>query len=164
MEAGNQQKIELFGKSGHEEFRNNYEENRAEVRDGLETRVNVRNLGIPQEVKPKVWTRSWCNTTNSSLPCALPSSSWLLARITSAFSHFFQNMPNLSHLSVFAHVVLCAWNALVPAPILSHFHPSFGSQIKSHFFQETSPEPPVETRSPAYILSCVLHIFMLNTA
>ena len=54
MEAGNQQKIELFGKSGHEEFRNNYEENRAEVRDGLETRVNVRNLGIPQEVKPKV--------------------------------------------------------------------------------------------------------------
>ena len=31
MEAGNQQKIELFGKSGHEEFRNNYEENRADV-------------------------------------------------------------------------------------------------------------------------------------
>lgn len=32
METDSQQKIELFGKSGHEEFKNNQEENGAEVR------------------------------------------------------------------------------------------------------------------------------------
>ena len=104
--TGSQQKMELFEKSGHKEFRNNYKEDRAGVRDELVRRLNIRNLGIPYKIKPE----AECITTNPSL-----SSMQSLILLIPGLDHLgflslflFQNIPSQSHLGVFAPTVLYA--------------------------------------------------------
>lgn len=54
VETGSEQKIGLFGKSGLEEFRNDYEENGVQIRDDMERKMNIKGLGNPTGDKIQV--------------------------------------------------------------------------------------------------------------
>ena len=113
--TGSQQKMELFEKSGHKEFRNNYKEDRAGVRDELVRRLNIRNLGIPYKIKPE----AECITTNPSLSSMHPSSSWYLDWTILVFSLFFYSkIYQVSLILVSLHLL----SSMLKVPLSPHLY------------------------------------------
>lgn len=126
-----------------------------------------RDLGIPQERKPKCWTWSCCPTSSPSLSSDHPNPSYRL---------------DLGHIGFFLVFQMCQV-CLIPPPPMSLYilfpvleiplFPHLYYPISTHLLglrlnatssKRHSLSPPVKTRSPTYILSWALHIFALSTA
>lgn len=99
METGSEQKIELPGKSGLKEFRNDHEESRAQIGEDMERKMNIKGLGNPTGVKTQVLNMVLLPHKQPqlpSLPSEHPTPSYILDSCHIGFSGFF-NVSSLSH-------------------------------------------------------------------
>lgn len=127
---------ELFGKSGHEAFRNNNGEYGAKVRHDMERRVNIKGLGDSTGDTTRVLNMLLLqpkqpHPPSPTSPVVMPPSPIDQTRATLAFFQVFK-IYHICLTSVSLYIVFSVLE-LPLSPHLRHFHPSFRSKIKNHF-------------------------------